>query len=413
MTPNLEDAFSQRSKLLRASDVRELLKYSQIPSVISFGGGLPNPDAFPVEELGVVFEELLHEDGTPALQYGPTSGDPLLQRALEGMLKHRGIPANASNILVTHGAQQSLELMGRVLLDHHDAVVVTQPTYLGIFTALAIYEPTYHGLPTDKEGLLVDQLEEDLKAMAMDGLKPKYIYVVSTFLNPTGVTMSARRRRALVDLAATYEVPIVEDDPYYDLRFEGDSVPPIASMDKEGWVVYMGSFSKVLAPGFRVGFTHGPAALVNKMSLAKQGVDLFTNGFGQRVAERYISLGLLDKHLPKIRKLYHHKRDVMLAALKDSFPESATWTRPQGGMFLWTTVDPRIDTKALLPIAAERGVIYVAGHGFYAGNPETNHMRLNFSFPSDDAIRKGIPILGSVLRDAEHEKPLEASAPRA
>ncbi|HEY7588867.1 MAG TPA: PLP-dependent aminotransferase family protein [Thermoplasmata archaeon] len=397
MTPDLEGAFSERSKILKASDVRELLKYAQDHSVISFGGGLPNPEAFPVEELKVIFEELLHEDGTPALQYGPTPGDPLLKKALAGMMRGRGIDADENRILVTHGAQQSLELLGRIFLDPADFVVVTQPTYLGIFTALAIYEPTYHGVPADEEGILTDVLEEDLRALSMDGLRPKFIYVVSTFLNPTGVTMSDRRRRRLADLAASYEIPVIEDDPYYDLRFEGESIPPVAALDKEGWVFYLGSFSKVLAPGFRVGFAHGPMSAISKMALAKQGMDLFTNGFGQRVAERYISLGLMEKHLPKVRKLYRHKRDLMLKALKESFPETATWTRPKGGLFLWVTTEEGLDTRELLPKAASQGVIYVPGHGFYASAPEVNHMRLNYSFTSDMQIRKGISILGSVL----------------
>ena len=412
MAPNLEPLFSQRTKLLKASDVRELLKYSQDPTVISFGGGLPNPEAFPLEDLKVVFEELLHEDNTPSLQYGPTPGDPLLKRALATMLAGRGIPANADQVIVTHGAQQALELFGRVFLDPRDIAMVTQPTYLGIFTALSVYEPDYHGVPTDDEGILTDVLEEELRALAMDQLRPKFLYVVPTFHNPTGVTMSLRRRRALVDLAAEYEVPIIEDDPYYDLRFEGASVPPIASLDKEGWVIYLGSFSKVLAPAFRIGFAHGPAALINKMALAKQGVDLFTNVFGQRVAERSLSLGLMKRPIPKIRPLYRHKRDVMLEALEESWPDGTSWTHPKGGMFLWATVDPLIDTKALLPKAAAKRVIYVAGHAFYAGTPEINHMRLNFSYSSDEAIRKGIPILGSVLRDEGSESRLEEAVPK-
>ena len=399
MAPNLEPLFSERAKLLKASDVRELLKYSQDPTVISFGGGLPSPEAFPVEDLKIVFEELLHEDNTPALQYGPTPGDPLLKKALATLLASRGIAANADNIVVTHGAQQALELFGRVFLNPGDIAMVTQPTYLGIFTAISVYEPAYHGVPTDKEGIIPDILEENLRALAMDGLRPKFLYVVPTFHNPTGITTSLRRRRALVDLAAEYEIPIIEDDPYYDVRFEGESVPPIASLDKEGWVIYLGSFSKVLAPGFRIGYAHGPSALIAKMALAKQGADLFTNGWGQRVAERYLSLGLMKRHLPKIRRLYRHKRDVMLQTLEETWPDNAEWTRPKGGLFLWTTVDPTIDTRALLPRAAQKGVIYVAGHGFYAGQPEINHMRLNFSFPSDENIRKGIAVLGDVLKE--------------
>ncbi len=399
MAPNLEPLFSERAKLLKASDVRELLKYTQDPTVISFGGGLPNPEAFPVEDLKVVFEELLHEDNTPALQYGPTPGDPSLKQALATLLASRGIAADADDMIITHGAQQALELFGRVFLNPGDIAMVTQPTYLGIFTAISVYEPTYHGVATDQEGIIPDVLEEDLRALAMDGLRPKFLYIVPTFHNPTGVTMSLRRRRAVVNLAAEYQIPIIEDDPYYDVRFEGEAVPPIASLDKEGWVIYLGSFSKVLAPGFRIGYAHGPADLIAKMSLAKQGADLFTNGWGQRVAERYLSLGLMKRHLPKIRKLYRHKRDVMLKALDETWPDNTEWTRPQGGLFLWTTVDPAVDTKALLPRAAQKGVIYVAGHGFYAGNPEVNHMRLNFSFPSDENIRKGIGILGEVLRE--------------
>ncbi len=408
MAPNLEPLFSERAKLLKGSDVRELLKYSQDPTVISFGGGLPSPDAFPVEDLKIVFEELLNEDDTPSLQYGPTPGDPLLKQALATMMKSRGIAANPEQIIVTHGAQQALELFGRVFLDPGDIAMVTQPTYLGIFTAISVYQPMYHGVPTDEEGILTDVLEENLRALAMDRIRPKFLYVVPTFHNPTGVTMSLRRRRALVDLAAQYEIPVIEDDPYYDVRFEGEPVPPIASLDKEGWVIYLGSFSKVLAPGFRVGFAHGPSDLIAKMALAKQGVDLFTNGFGQRVAERYLSLGLMKKHLPKIRRLYRRKRDVMLETLDQTWPDNTEWTRPQGGLFLWTTIDPSIDTKELLPRAASRGVIYVAGHGFYAGKPEVNHMRLNFSFPSDANIRKGIGILGDVLREEKGALPLLA-----
>ncbi len=401
MAPNLEPLFSDRAKLLKASDVRELLKYSQDPTVISFGGGLPSPEAFPIEDLSIVFEELLHEEGTPALQYGPTPGDPLLRKALATMLAGRGIDASSDRIIVTHGAQQALELFGRVFLNPGDIAMVTQPTYLGIFTAISVYEPAYHGVPTDDEGIIPDILEENLRALAMDEIRPKFLYVVPTFHNPTGVTTSLRRRRALVNLAAEFEIPIIEDDPYYDVRFEGEAIKPIAALDKEGWVIYLGSFSKVLAPGFRVGFAHGPAELMNKMALAKQGVDLFTNGFGQRVAERYLSLGLMKRHLPAIRKLYRRKRDVMLKAMDETWPDNTSWTRPQGGLFLWATVDPKLDTKELLPRAAKKGVIYVPGHGFYAGNPEVNHMRLNFSFPSDANIRKGIGTLGEVLKEEQ------------
>jgi len=393
----MESLFTERTKWMKASDVRELLKYAQDPRVISFGGGLPSPDAFPLEDLKVIFEELLHEEGAPAFQYGPTQGDPRLREALAARLKGRGIRADPARIIVTHGAQQSLELLGRILLETGDIAIVTQPTYLGIFTALATYRPTYHGVPMDEEGILTDVLEEDLNALTMDGIRPKFIYVVPTFHNPTGITMSGRRRRRLAELAAGYKVPVVEDDPYSDLRFEGEPEAPVASSDREGWVIHLGSFSKILVPGFRVGWAAGPLEVINKMALAKQGVDLFTNAFGQRVAERYLGLGMLDRHLPRVRALYRRKRDVMLEAMEENFPEGVEWTQPKGGIFLWITAPRGMDTKALLPKAAERGVIYVPGHGFFAGRPRVNHMRLNFSFPSEEDIRTGIATLGAVL----------------
>lgn len=397
MPPTMESLFAERTKWMKASDVRELLKYAQDPRIISFAGGLPSPDAFPLEDLKVIFEELFHEEGTPAFQYGPTQGDAKLREVLATRMKGRGITSDSTRIIVTHGAQQALELLGRIFLESGDIAIVTQPTYLGIFTALATYRPTYHGVPMDEEGIQTDVLEEDLDALTMDAILPKFIYVVPTFHNPTGITMSQRRRRRLAELAAAYEVPVIEDDPYHELRFEGDPEPPIAAYDREGWVTYLGSFSKILAPGFRIGWAHGPAEVINKMSLAKQGVDLFTNGFGQRVAERYLSFGMLDRHLPRVRALYRRKRDVMLASMEEDFPDGVGWTRPQGGMFLWVTTPPRVDTKALLPKAAEQGVVYVPGHGFFAGRPKVNHMRLNFSYPSDDDIRKGIATLGQVL----------------
>ena len=402
--PTMKGRFAERTRWLTASDVRELLKYAQNPRIISFGGGLPSPDSFPLEDLRVIFEELLREKDVGAFQYGPTQGDLRLREALATRMRARGIRAEAGRVLVTHGAQQALELLGRIFLEEGDIVVVSQPTYLGIFTALATYRPGYHGVPMDEEGILTDVLEEDLRALAMDELRPKFIYVVPTFHNPAGVTMSLRRRRALVDLAATYEVPVIEDDPYHELRFEGDPMPPVAGLDKEGWVIHLGSFSKILAPGFRIGWTFGPPEVVNKMSLAKQGADLFTNAFGQRVAERYVSLGMLERNLPRVRTMYREKRDVMLAAMEEHFPEDSRWTRPQGGMFLWVTTRPGLDTKGLLPTAAERGVVYVAGHGFFAGKPEVNHMRLNYSFPNIPDIRRGIATLGDVLAEKKRVK---------
>ena len=399
MPPTMEALFAERTKWMKASDVRELLKYATDPKIISFGGGLPSPDSFPLKDLKVIFDELLHEETAAAFQYGLTQGDPKLRTALAARMGARGIEALADRTIVTHGSQQAIELMGRVLVEPGDVVITEEPTYLGIFTALATYRPTYHGVPIDSEGLLTDVLEEDLQEMSDQGIRPKFIYVVPTFQNPAGTTMSQRRRRALVDLAATYGVPIVEDDPYYDLRFEGEAEAPLASYDEEGWVVYLGSFSKVLAPGFRIGWAHGAPDLVNKMSLAKQGVDVFTNAFGQRVAERYLTLGMLDEHLPRIRALYGRKRDIMMAAMEEQFPDGVEWTRPQGGMFLWVSVRPGLDTRDLLPKAAERGVIYVPGHGFFPGTPKVNHMRLNFSFPGEGEIRRGIRILGSVLAD--------------
>ena len=400
MPATVESLFAERTKWMRASDVREILKYAEMPGIISLGGGLPSPDSFPLEDLAVIFEELLKEKNAGAFQYGPTPGDARLRAALVERLKTRGVAVETEGVIVTHGAQQAIELLGRVLLDPGDTVVTTEPTYLGIFTALATYRPSYHGIRMDDEGLLTDVLEDDLRSLDRKGVRPKFLYVVPTFHNPAGVTMSARRRRRLADLAAEYRVLVVEDDPYYDLRFEGEDLPPVAALDKEDWVISVGSFSKILAPGFRVGWAAGHPDVIGKMSLAKQGVDLFTNSFGQRVAERYLRLGMLDRHLPQVRAMYRRKRDLMLAAMEEHFPEGVSWTRPQGGMFLWVTLPSGVDTRPLLPRAAERGVVFVPGHGFFPGPPEANHMRLNYSYPSEADIPRAIEALGGVLTEA-------------
>lgn len=392
--------FSQAASHLRASEIRELLKLLNRPQMISFAGGLPNPEAFPTAALGDVVTKVVKEHGPEALQYGPTEGYFRLRRAIaRGMGEHLNTPTDVDDILITTGSQQGLSLLSTILLDPGDVVLTASPTYLGALLTFRSMSARVEGVESDSQGVDPDALEAKLRELEKSGNTPKFLYLVPTFDNPTGVTMPLERRKRVYAIASQFDLLIVEDDPYGLLRYEGEMVPPIASLDEDKRVVYLGSFSKILAPGFRVAWMSAPAALLRKAVLAKQAQDLCTNSFGQFTVFEAMKHNLLFPHVETIKTLYRRKRDLMLEAVSKHFPEGLSWNRPEGGLFLWMNLPHRADALELLGKAIEADVAFVIGRPFFPDSRGHNTFRLNFSYASDHDIEEGVRRLARVIRN--------------
>jgi len=385
--------FSRRAWRVRSSAIRELLKLTEAPEVISFSGGLPASEALPMDELAAAAERALSRGGAAAVQYGVTEGIGPLRELVADRARTRGIPATADDVLIVSGALQGVDLVGRLFLDPGDRVVTEAPTFLGALQSFSAYEPVVRCAPLDDGGVCLDVLEEHLRA------RPKLYYALPTFQNPTGVTLARERRPALVELAARHGVPIVEDDPYCDLRYEGEDLPPLAAFDPER-VIHLGSFSKILAPGLRVGWVVAPAPIRRKLTVLKQGADLHTGTFVQRLVYEAARDGFLDRHIPHVRALHRERRDAMLAALERYFPPGVRWTRPQGGLFLWVTLPEGLDAGELLRAALRENVAFVPGSPFFPNGGGSHCLRLNFSYSPPAAIDAGIRRLGGVLHAA-------------
>jgi 2-aminoadipate transaminase len=390
---------------ITSSAIRELLKVTEQPGVISFAGGLPSPSCFPAEEIGLAAERVLAREAGRVLQYGPTEGFPPLRDFLASLMASRGLAVSADQLIVTSGSQQGLDIIGKLLIDPGDTVLVENPTYIGALQALRPYRPSFVALPMDEQGLRIDGLEQALAELGAAGRRPKFLYTVASFQNPTGVTLSAERRRVLLELAERHEIPLVEDDPYGELRYSGDSPPLLAALDVERWgeprqVAYLSTFSKLLAPGLRVGWAAGPRALLHRMVQVKQGLDLHTGSLSQAIAFEACRDGLLARQIPLIRRIYHERRDTMLAELERSMPPGTRWTRPDGGMFLWVTLLERLNASDLLARAIERQVAFVPGADFHANGGGQNTMRLNFSHPTPEQIQAGIRRLAEAIAEA-------------
>jgi 2-aminoadipate transaminase len=407
MQQKWEGLFAERVRLMKSSAIREMLKVTELPGCISFAGGLPAPEAFPVEEIAVVTERILREQGARALQYGPTEGYYPLRELIANQLSSHDLAVSPENVLITSGSQQALDLLGRIFLDAGDTLVVESPTYLGAFQAWGAYGVHYRTVPMDEQGMQIERLEEILQQV-----KPKWVYTLPNFQNPSGVTLSSERRTRLVELTARYQVPVVEDDPYGHLRFVGEPQSSLLNLSgrldlggpgKPGHVFYLGTFSKVLAPGLRLGWIVAPVEVISKMVQAKQGVDLHTATLNQMIAHAIASSDFLAGHIQKIRRLYSERRDLMLAALERHFPASVRWTRPEGGLFLWVTLPPEMSATELLVVALKQNVAFVPGGPFFAngGEDNNNSLRLNFSNASPEQIETGIARLGVALRAYE------------
>jgi 2-aminoadipate transaminase len=386
--------YAARTERMRTSDIREILKVTAQPDVISLAGGLPAPELFPVDEYRRAFEWVLETDGPQALQYGPSEGYRPLRELLASRLTAFGIKAEGDDVLITNGSQQALDLIGKVLLDPGDAVLVENPTYLGALQAFNQYQPTYVAVGMDDNGMLVDEVEE---ALANNRGRIKFIYALPNFQNPTGRSMSLERRKRLVALAHQFGVPIVEDDPYGELRYEGSHIPSLKSLDPE-CVIYLGTFSKILAPGFRLGWIVASGEAQETLLHAKQPSDLHT-GMAQQMATWQVARdGFVDLHVERIKDFYRERRDVMLLALEEHFPADARFTRPAGGLFVWAELPGFIDTRELLLDAVQERVAFVPGQGFHSDQSGTNTMRLNFSNVPPDKLREGVRRLGKAVQ---------------
>jgi 2-aminoadipate transaminase len=387
-----------------SSAIREILKITQQPDVISFAGGLPAPEIFPVEEFRQACDRVLENQGPQSLQYSPTEGYPPLRDYLVRYSAKMGIEVTTENVLITSGSQQALDLIGKIFINPGDRILVESPTYLGAIQAWSAYGAEYVSVPMDDNGMVTDALEEALRC------GPKFIYVLPNFQNPTGVTLAGERREKIVELADHYGVPIVEDDPYGQLRFDGSHLPSIISLDGKfhgspdpwysGNVVYLSTFSKILAPGIRLAWVIAPPDVIRKLVQAKQGADLHTATFNQVVAYEVARDDFIERHILRIREVYGERRDIMLGAMDGYFPPGANWTHPQGGLFLWGWLPENLDTTQILSEAVARKVAYVPGAPFFPDGGGHNTMRLNFSNATPEDIQDGISRLGKLF----HEK---------
>ncbi len=394
---NIDRLYSDRAGKMRKSEIRELLKVAQDPEVISFAGGLPSPRSFPLQDIQGVVKSVLEHHGEVALQYGTTQGLTELREAIAERACKDGMDVTAENVMITSGSQQALDTIGKIFLNPGDVALVGLPTYLGGINAYRSYEGNLVGVPLDKDGMIIDVLEEKIIELQKEDITPKFIYVVPTFQNPAGVIMPEARRKKLVDLANEYDLVIVEDDPYGKLRFDVDHIKPIKSFDDEGRVIYMSTFSKILSPGFRLAWTIASEELSRKMIICKQALDLCTNTFIQFIVNDFMRSGSLDLHIMKICEMYKPKRDIMMNAMENYFPDGYICNKPKGGMFAWVTLPEGIDTEIMFLDALKEKVAYVHGKAFSVDGSGGRSMRLNFSYANSEKIEEGMKRLGAVI----------------
>ena len=387
--------FAKRMEALNGSEIRELLKLIEKPEVISFAGGLPAPELFPIEEMKEISRIVLEESGTQALQYSTTEGfQPLREQIARRMNSKNKTNVTKDDILITNGSQQGLDFAGRVFLNEGDVVLCESPSYLGAINAFKSYGSKFIEVPTDKDGMIMEELEKILEVTE----NVKMIYVIPDFQNPTGITWTLERRKKFIEIISKYEIPVLEDNPYGELRFEGESLPSLKSMDKKGLVIFLGTFSKILCPGYRLGWTCASQNILKKFIFVKQVADLQASSISQIEVSKFIDLYNLDNHVKKINEVYARRRDLMLETMKEEFPEGVEYTYPEGGLFIWVELPKHLDSRIIMKDCLANNVAYVPVGSFFPNGVTENCFRLNYSNMSDDRIVEGIKRIGLVLR---------------
>ncbi|MDA8221884.1 PLP-dependent aminotransferase family protein [Desulfosporosinus sp.] len=384
--------FAERVNHMENSAIRELLKVTEQPQIISFAGGLPAPELFPLKEIQESYAQVLGTGDPSVLQYGTTEGYLPLREEIAAQMRIKGIQAEAENIFLTNGSQQGLDLIAKLFINPGDIVLLQNPSYLGAIQTFRSYQANFETIPTNGTGIDSAALELSIKLN-----RPKIIYLAPTYQNPTGATLTVEERKMALRISSKYNIPLIEDDPYGELHYDGSSILPIRSFSTEDEVVYLGTFSKTLAPGLRLGWIVGGKDLITKLVVAKQGTDLHTSTLLQKATHYYLTHFNPIQHIETIRQAYKIRRDLMLNELKENFNDQAIWTEPSGGMFIWLTLPEAYDTLKLLPYALASNVAYVPGANFYTDGKSYSNMRLNFSNPSPQQIKQGIKRLASIL----------------
>lgn len=388
--------FAERMSALRASEIREILKVTQRPEVISFAGGLPAPETFPIEQIKEANRVVLEESGRKALQYSTTEGfDPLRKWIANRMNSTIGTSLEYDNILITHGSQQGLDLMGKIFLNKDDVVLCESPTYLAAISAFKSYECKFIEVPTDKDGMIPEELERIIKTTP----NVKLIYTIPTFQNPTGVTWTLERRKAIVNVADKYNKIVIEDNPYGELRFNGKNLPSLQSFDETGNVVCFGTFSKIFCPGYRIAWVAAHKEIIEKLVIVKQSTDLQCNTSAQMVISKYLELNDIDKHIEGIRKLYKKRCELALKTMEEEFPECIEFNKPDGGLFTWVKLPEKINARDLLQKCLEKNVAFVPGGPFFPNGGHENYFRINYSNMPEERIVEGLKIIGQVIRE--------------
>lgn len=392
--------YANRMDSLKPSDIRTVMNIiSSNPGTISFAGGLPDPNLFPIEEIKKVCLKIFEEDPVSALQYGSTQGKINLRKEIVELMKREGVETDIESISITHGSQQGISLTSMLFLNPEEVVITENPSYLGAFSAYKPYNINFIGVSGDKDGMYMDELEKKIKSTK----NVKMIYVIPNFQNPTGRTWSLERRKKLVEIANKYDLSIVEDNAYGELRFDGERIPSIKSFDTEGRVLYLGSFSKILAPGLRVGWLCSSKDIASKFEFLKYGCDLQNTELSQMIVEGFLKEYDLDEHLSKIKRVYKRRRDLMIENIDRYFPKEAKYYYPEGGMFVWIELPERVNTRDLLNKAVSNKVAFVPGGSFYPAEDYESSLRLNFSTMEDQKIIEGIKILGRILHEELQE----------